>query len=253
MSGWIQCGGTAGARARVICVPRAGGTARDFDQWRGPMGAEVEVCAVQLPGRLDRFREPALDDLGQIATEVAAVAQELAPKPTVLVGDCMGALIAYEAARALRRSAAAAPLALVVSSYPAPDRARTEQPYHDAPVAEFRERLRDVGGAHPDVLEDDELFELMLPTLRADFAAFERYRYVPEAPLEIGVYALLGRDDPYVSTADLQGWQAHTSHGFIVRDFAGGHFFLPESQEAVQFVRDLALGAAQRSGQSARA
>jgi medium-chain acyl-[acyl-carrier-protein] hydrolase len=228
----------------VVCVSRAGGSARDFDAWSSVLSDDVELCAVQLPGRLDRFREPVLDTMAPIAEAVAAAIAEL-PRalPFVLVGDCMGALIAYEVARVLRRRGWTMPSGLVVASYPPPDTVRTERAYHDAPAEMLRGRLAEVGGVSSDVLMDDELFELLLPTLRADFAVFERYRYVDEPPLEASVHAIVGEGDPYFGVSDLEGWRCHTRREFGVRAFPGGHFFLRELDAPVRFVREVALAA----------
>jgi len=250
MSGWLQREYAPDAVARAVCVPRAGGSARDFDAWRAPLGSQVELCAVQLPGRLDRYTEPALSDLLEIAAAVAEAVWALTPAPFVLFGDCMGALVAFEAARALRRGGGPAPAALVVSSYPAPHQARTERRYADATPGEFRRRLQDVGGVPAAAIDDDELFELMLPTLRADFAAFEGYACGEEEPLDAGIHALLGRGDPYYAPSDLAGWQRHTSRDFKLTLFEGGHFFLREGDAAAMFVRDVAVAsrAPERAG-----
>ncbi|WP_033213696.1 thioesterase II family protein [Kitasatospora phosalacinea] len=246
MSRWIQRTGAPDAVARVVCAGRAGGSARDFDGWRAVLGPLVETAAVQLPGRLDRFTEPPVGDLPEIAGQVAAAVTALEPLPYVLFGDCMGALVAFETARALRRSGAPAPAALVVASYPAPHRIRTERPYHDAPAAELKRRLYEVGGVPPVALADDELFELLLPVLRADFAAFERYRYVEEEPLGIPVHAVVGADDLYVPLAAVREWSEHVGPDgeFTARTFPGGHFFLREGDEPAAWVRGLALAAA---------
>jgi len=238
---WIQSVPAPAAVARVVCLSRAGGSARDFDQWRKPLGDEIEMCAVQLPGRLDRFHEQPLSDLHRIAEEVAGALTTLSPLPYLLFGDCMGALVAFETASTLSRLGAAPPDALVVASYPAPDRIRTERPYGDGSAEDLRERLREVGGVPPVVLDEDELFELMLPMLRADFAAFEGYRYRDTAPLPCAIHALVGAEDPYVTVADLEGWRRHTTGEFTARALPGGHFFLHEGEATVSFVRGLAL------------
>jgi medium-chain acyl-[acyl-carrier-protein] hydrolase len=223
----------------VTCISRAGGTARDFDSWPAVLGDEIELCAVQLPGRLERFREPALTDLREIAVEVASAVAELEPLEHVLFGDCMGALIAYEMLVELRQRGSALPAALVVGFYPPPDEPRSEQPYAAAPADALRQRLREVGGVPPEVLDDDEFFELLLPTLRADFAAFEGYAYRPEPPFDLPVVALVGQDDPYVGEADVQGWSRHTVGTFEVHVLPGDHFLLRASDEPVRIVAEL--------------
>ncbi|MEU3529465.1 alpha/beta fold hydrolase [Streptomyces sp. NPDC038707] len=244
MTDWIQSVAAPDAVARVVCLPRAGGSARDFDRWRTSLGARIELAAIQLPGRLDRFGEQPLNDLHRIAEEVGAALTTLPPRPYVLFGDCMGALVAFETACVLRRLGAAPPACLVVASYPAPDRMRTERRYSDGSAEDLRKRLREVGGVPPAVLDEDELFELMLPMLRADFEAFESYRYRRTDPLPSAVHALVGAEDPYVTVADLDGWRRHTTGEFTARALPGGHFFLHESDAAVSLVRDLALAAA---------
>ena len=244
MSPWFLCCGSGRARARVIAISRAGGTARDFDSWPAGLGDEIELCAVQLPGRLERFPEPALRDLRVIAAEVAAATAELAPLPYVLFGDCMGALIAYEVMVALREHGRPGPAALAVGFYPPPDQPRVERRYSDGPAGALRGRLREVGGVSPELLDDDEFFELLTPTLRADFAVFEDYRHRPEPPFDLDVLVLVGRDDPYVGAADVRGWQRHTAGRCDIRVLDGDHFLLRDNTAAVELVRELAIRAA---------
>ena len=47
---------------RLICFPYAGGSAHLFKGWEVYLPAEVEVCAVQLPGRAQRIAEPPISD-----------------------------------------------------------------------------------------------------------------------------------------------------------------------------------------------
>jgi surfactin synthase thioesterase subunit len=248
VTAWLQVSAVDRPAARVCCLPRAGGSTRDFDGWGSALGPHVEVCAVQLPGRLNRFREPAATSLFDASVAIAA---ELADRadlpdlpdlPMVIFGDCMGALIAFEVARELRRKYGLVPGALVVASYLPPHEIRTTRPYHDAPPDELRARLAEVGGVAPEMLADDELFELMLPTLRADFSLFETYEYRPEESLSSDIIAIVGATDPYVSSASLAGWKQHTSGTFQIREFPGGHFFLRDSPPALDMVRQIALG-----------
>jgi surfactin synthase thioesterase subunit len=228
-----------------MCLPRAGGTARDFAPWAETFGSEIQLAAVQLPGRLERFRERAIDRCAPIAAEVAAIARGFEDLPLILFGDCMGTLIAYEVARKMRHDGIRLPAALIVASYPAPDHPRNEPPYHAAPLEELRARLARIGGVPRELLQDNEMFRLMLPTLRADFSVFERYKYNPEPPLPIDVHAIIGAEDTLTSAAHLEGWERHTSARFALRVFAGGHFFLRESEDVPRFVRDVALAATQ--------
>jgi medium-chain acyl-[acyl-carrier-protein] hydrolase len=244
MNRWLQLSSAADAVARVLCFHRAGGNARDFYSWGEVLSDEVQVCAVQLPGRLDRFREPVLQTIEPIANEVANLAAGLDELPLVLFGDCMGALLAFEVARTMRRDKGLLPAALIVASYAPPDQLRTGPQYNSAPPEEFRGRLFEVGGVPHHVLQDDELFKLLLPTLRADFAVFENYCYTPEAPLAVDTHAIVGVEDPYVPESVLAGWRRHNEGEFTLRKFAGGHFFLRDNREVLDYIKAVALDAA---------
>jgi medium-chain acyl-[acyl-carrier-protein] hydrolase len=228
------------ARGRIVCLPRAGGTAADFAEWGGAFG-DIEVCAVQLPGRLRRYCEPAVRTTEPIVQEVVQALHELEYLPLLLLGDCMGAILAFEIARELRRASLPLPISLIVASYAPPDQKRTSANFHDAPAEVFRNHLLEVGGLDPEVIDEDELFALLLPSLRADFALFENYEYVPEPPLEVDIYAIGGQADPFVSFSELEGWRCHTCRRFEARRFAGGHFFLRDNPSVIDFIKEVAL------------
>src|SRR5207253_2592497 len=88
-------------RQRLLCFSFAGGGASFYRGWAGELPADIELVAVQLPGRENRTREPALTRIEDI---VVALDRELRPladgTPLALFGHSMGALVAFELARA---------------------------------------------------------------------------------------------------------------------------------------------------------
>src|SRR5580765_133219 len=105
----------AAPRLRLFALPFAGGGASTFRQWPEGLPADIECCAVQLPGRETRYKEPGFV---RMANLVAALAESLAPefdRPFALFGHSMGALVAFELARELRRRRMRLPDVLFVS------------------------------------------------------------------------------------------------------------------------------------------
>lgn len=99
------------ARTRVLCFPHAGGGTATYRSW-APLASELEVWAVALPGREHRFGEPATSSVRERVARIADdCLEELgAALPVVLFGHSMGALLAFEVARELRRRRASGPL-----------------------------------------------------------------------------------------------------------------------------------------------
>jgi medium-chain acyl-[acyl-carrier-protein] hydrolase len=203
----------------------------------------VQVAAVHLPGRLDRFRERPLSRPDEAADRLAEAVAEIAGLPLLIFGDCMGSLLAFELVRRLRRSGIGTVRALIVASYPPPELPRRERMFHDADPADLRARIGEVGGVAPEVLHSDELFELLLPMLRADFALFETYRYRPGPPLDVDLHAVVGADDPWVSRELISGWGRHTTGRFTAAPYPGGHFFLQNHDVVPAMLADTVLDA----------
>jgi medium-chain acyl-[acyl-carrier-protein] hydrolase len=231
------------AAVRLICFPYAGGGAAQYLPWRALLQPNIELCAWKLPGRESRLREPPQTRLTELATTLAQVLQPLTDRPFAFFGHSLGALVAFETARGLRRAGLPTPELLFVSGRAAPQLASSDSPIHHLPQAAFlAEIVRRYDGIPQAVLAEPELLKLLLPTLRADLAMLETYRYAEEAPLPCAISAFGGRNDPRTSIASLQKWQHQTVDAFRVEAFPGGHFYLQTERAAVlgSLMRDLA-------------
>jgi medium-chain acyl-[acyl-carrier-protein] hydrolase len=220
----------ADPRLRLLCFPYAGGAAHVFHTWPAGLPRDVEVCAVQLPGRAFRFGEPCIARMEPLIEAIDAAAIPLMDRPFALFGHSMGALLAFELARRLRRRGGPRPAQLVVSGYRAPQLPAPLPPLHTLPAGVFVPELRRRHGAPDNALDDPEILELVLPALRADFEIIETYAYAPEEPLDIPLTALGGHDDAGVPVAHLAAWAEQTRSAFEVSVFPGGHFFLHSAQ-----------------------
>ena len=226
-------------RMRLFCIPYAGGGAQIYRTYGQALPADVEVCAIQLPGREKRFLEPALECVDAIADQLAPVIGEKLDLPYAIFGHSLGALVGFELVRRLRNAGRPLPVRLFASGHRAPHLPDPDPPIHHLPDAEFIEELRELNGTPEAVLESSELLELVLPMLRADFAAAETYLYRSDAPLSCPITALGGTDDDKVSPEALQGWGEHTSGGFEFHLFEGDHFFIHQRHDDVmRILRD---------------
>lgn len=213
------------ASLRLFCFPSAGGGAAMFRGW-AQLSPEVEVVAVQPPGRENRLKEKPYSDVMEL---VAKMHEELRPeldKPFAFFGHSNGALMAFELTRALRRAGGPMPRALLVAGKPAPQMPIREPHIHALPEAEFIAELRHLGGTPEEVLENRELMELVTPILRADFSLGETYRYTHEPPLDVPIRAYGATRDVEVSGEEIEGWKEQSSQPITIRTFNGDHFFI---------------------------
>ncbi|HEX6287866.1 MAG TPA: thioesterase II family protein, partial [Herpetosiphonaceae bacterium] len=231
---WIVCSKpNPDASVRLFCFPFAGGGATVFRTWASLLPPQIEVCAVQLPGRETRMREPLFTSIGALVPELLNALAPALDMPFVFFGHSMGALISFELARALRRQGNPHLLHLFVSARSAPQVVNGEEPIYHLPTPEFIDKLRQLNGTPDAILHNPELQEMLLPILRADLALNERYVYTEEAPLDVPISAFGGLQDPRVRQENVAQWAAQTSKTFSLRMVAGDHFFLNANPAAI--------------------
>jgi len=218
------------ARMRLFCIPYGGGTATVFQQWPNFLPADVEVWAVNLPGRGRRLMEPAFVSLVPLAEALAQAMPTLSDKPFAFFGHSMGGLIEFETARQLRKAGGRLPERLFVSGCFAPH-IPDPHPIHHLPEEEFIREVRRLGGMPAEVLQNQELLELVLPSLRADFTVTETYlASQDEPPLPSSISVFGGWRDPLTTRESLDAWRSHTAGQFSLRMLPGDHFFLISQQ-----------------------
>lgn len=223
--------GNAQPAQRLYCFPYAGAGHTVFQPWRALLADDIELALIKLPGRGARFGEPHARSLAELAECLASeIAQASAEgEAFALFGHSMGALLAFETARALRKLGLS-PTRLLVSGRTAPMAHGWRERVADLPDAAFLEVIRSMNGVPQALIDNAEWLELFLPIIRADFALCEDYRYRPEQPLTCPIDVLAGRTDASVPLPLLDGWASETRAGCQTRLFAGGHFFLFEQQ-----------------------
>jgi medium-chain acyl-[acyl-carrier-protein] hydrolase len=197
-----------------------------FREWPRNLPDDVEVCSLELPGRDTLISRPAIRHLPELVDHLSGGFAALTSLPYVLFGHSLGALIAFELARRLRRDRLPLPEALCVSGHRAPHLPDPRRPLHALPDPQFAAELDRLQGTPPEVLAHRELMDLFLPLLRADFTLAETYRYTPERPLPMPLLAWGGADDAEVSREEVAAWEQHTSVFFRLRLLPGSHFFV---------------------------
>lgn len=212
----------------LVCLPFAGAGASFFYPWNAAAGENIEVVAIQLPGREWRIGEEPYLDASTAADDLfAEIGGELGGGPVLLFGHSLGAVLAYELAHRFCESPDYDVIRLIVSGSPGPwtRRSRRATGLSDA---EFFERVSEFAQYDAETMRNPEVRELVLPTLRADVEMHEDYLPSRHDPLRAPITSLRGRDDELVSADRAAEWAKATSMDFEYADLPGGHMYLVE-------------------------
>jgi medium-chain acyl-[acyl-carrier-protein] hydrolase len=214
------------ARTRLFCFGYAGSGPTLFHTWPQYLGRDCEVCAIHLPGRENRIREPRMTDLIPLVRLLALEMLPFLDRPFVCFGHSLGALLAFEVVRRLRSEYQRNPNLLVVSGRGAPQRSLRANKLHRLNDEDLVRAVKDLQGTDPAVLDNAELVKLILPVLRADFTLCETYQYQHDRPLDCPIMAFGGTLDGEVPSDALQAWRVQTTGDFRAHMFDGSHFFI---------------------------
>jgi medium-chain acyl-[acyl-carrier-protein] hydrolase len=221
------------ARLRLLCFPHAGAGASVFTAWPELLPPDVEVRVVQMPGREARLNERAVTRWEQAIDQVIESLRPRLHEPFAVFGHSLGALLAFELARRLRRERLPAPLRLFVSGRRAPHVPSPDRMLHALPDEAFVTELRRLTGTPEDLLRSPEMLAIFLPLLRADLELAETYVHRDDAPLSIPISAYGGDADPDVPPETVEAWRLHTASTCRTVIFPGGHFYVNERRAAV--------------------
>jgi surfactin synthase thioesterase subunit len=220
-SAWFP-GADAVEGIRLFWFPHAGGGAAPR--------AFPAICPVRLPGREARIAEAPFERMEPLVAALADAIRPYLAQPFAFFGHSMGAAVAFELARLLRRRQQPLPKLLVASGARAPQFRRNYTPPPAPGDEQFLEELRRLQGIPNELIDDPALMRAVLPALRADAGLYRRYAYMEDAPLDCAVRAYGGAEDPNVRREHLEAWAEQTTASFAVRLFPGGHFYMQRSQ-----------------------
>lgn len=215
---------------RLFCLPFAGGGANFYAPWADVLPSGIDICPIQLPGREIRLHEPSATCMSSLVQTLASELMPFFDLPFAFFGHSMGALIAFEMARELRRRAAPLPWHLFLSGRVAPHVRQRQQAMHTMNDDDFIRELRRHDGIPEAILKEEELMAFFLPIMRADFTLVEMYLYHEEAPLACPMTIYGGLEDKTVNWKILHAWQQLTTRAFSLCLLPGGHFFLQKNR-----------------------
>ncbi|EBH1935576.1 thioesterase [Salmonella enterica subsp. enterica] len=222
---WIRCipGGKPNA-LQLFCIAHAGGNSSLFKGWRENLPEDVDLCLITLPGRHELLQQTMPDTISQLSSLVADQLLSYIHNPWAIFGHSMGAVIAHEVILEIMRRKKNPPIMLAVSSREAPQFHKPGILHQQSDQMLCSELLR-LGGTASELMEIDEMRNIILSTMRTDYALIETWQLSSNQKIPCHISAFIGCDDPDVNEDQAKGWQEWSETGFTLDIFSGGHFY----------------------------
>ncbi|OJW52757.1 MAG: hypothetical protein BGO67_04720 [Alphaproteobacteria bacterium 41-28] len=221
------------ASIRLFCFHHSGGGATAYNPWIEQLSSNIELIAIQLPGRENRFTEPLTSNLSHIVNKLSEGFQIYKHKPFFVFGHSLGALISFEFIKAIYQLYALYPCHMIVSSTKAPHLPFRMRHLSHLEDKVLKEELKIYNGIDERILNNDELLDLFLPIIRSDFSIYEHYCYSNSKPLPCDILALSGNQDSTVTQEEILAWSTYTTGKFEHMSFSGEHFFIKDHQKRI--------------------
>lgn len=224
---------------KLFCFPYAGSGASVYRNWGKLLPKDIQGFAIQPPGRETRFSEDLLVSMDDYATQAQQAIEPYSSsdEKLILFGHSLGALAAYETAKRLQSAGTRVDL-LIVSGRQDPTRASIRPPISHLNNVEFIQQMATYNGTPSVILQNEELLELLLPMIRADFSMSERYARSPiTTQLTCPVLAFGSTQDEWLSETAIDDWKNVSNGAFESHWFEGDHFYLNQyAKELIDFL-----------------
>ncbi|EPJ45258.1 MAG: hypothetical protein OFPII_29030 [Osedax symbiont Rs1] len=211
---------------RLLCLPYAGGNASLFHSWPAQL-PELDMLAVQPPGRASRLMEPNCRDMSEYVEGLLLALEPWLDRNWAIFGHSMGALAGYALLQRLQRSGLPLPDYFFISASKGPQVENRIKKISYLDDECFIEELKKLNGTPTQVLENQELINFCLPFIRADFHLIENYLLGEFKPLPVTPILLCGTEDD-ITPQDMLLWNKLFKKSATVSMFPGNHFFLHE-------------------------
>ncbi|MCH7322504.1 thioesterase domain-containing protein [Solibacillus sp. MA9] len=228
-------------KTTLICFPYAGGSSAIYKPIDGFLSEKIELVTMELPGRGSRFSEKTFTTIDEMVNDALLWFNENQPRNYALLGYSMGSIVAYEFYYKILQNRFKPPLHMFLAACEPVGVKRKPKGIAQMSDSEFINFLMNMNGTPKEVFANQELLDIIIPSIRADFLAVDEYNYKPRN-LQIGcdVTVFAGEDDS-ISRENILLWDKYVRNGCKYKFFKGDHFFIRDSHNEIAEIINKAL------------
>lgn len=219
------------AKMRIICFPYAGGNTSTFSHWSSQLPDEIELVAAQYPGRTSRIFEPMHNKMDDLVADLITTIPKYLDKPYILFGHSLGSRVAFELMYQLNMLSMPKPRHFIASGSRGPQKSVVKKSIYNLPNHEFKAELAKLNGTPEAILNNDDLMELYLPMLRADFQIADNYCFQKSVKFNCS-FSILAGDQDEINDEELHSWNDFFADKGKIVTIEGDHFFIDKNSTA---------------------
>lgn len=220
-------------KVKLICLPYAGGSATIYSKWIYMLDKRIEIVSPELAGRGKRYNEPYYKDLNEAVEDIYKNIRLITNSgPYALFGHSMGSLLTFELYYKLKEKGHREPEAIFFSGKAAPNIPIKEK-VHLYSTEQIIKKISSLGGTPKEILDNEDIINLYLPIIKADYKITETYEYKKKNSLiSSSCHILYGSEDD-ITLEELLEWENHTCDIPTFYKVSGGHFFIKNQENMV--------------------
>lgn len=213
------------SKYKLFCFHHAGGSASIYRAWM-MYKKDIDIYPVELPGKGTRKGEEYITNYADLVPQIAeAINAVTNGERFALFGHSMGAIMAFKTAFMLESKYNNKPDKLIVAGRHSPvDKVMDiYQTWMDD--EELIKELKRINGTPKEILENNEILKILLPSVKNDYKLNESFDYNNEI-INTPIIAHVGNEDLDANGEQMERWKLVTSKAFQLKEFNGDHFFL---------------------------
>ncbi|WP_282036572.1 type I polyketide synthase [Saccharicrinis aurantiacus] len=222
------------ANMRIFCFHPVGAGASMYNHFMYELNPEIDVFAVQLPGRENRKDEANITEFFDV---IDALERQILPyldKPFAFYGHSFGGILAYELQHRLREKHNLHPehffVSGTISAHLTPTWRNDRDTIHET-ADETNSEAKLMGLMS--YIDDENFVRQILPIMRKDMELIMGYEYEDKKNFEWPITAFAAKEDEVVLPEEMKPWARHTDNNFKMHTLNGDHWFLSRNKDFI--------------------
>lgn len=218
---------------KLFCLPHAGGSAMLYKKWEKYLVDFIELCPLELPGRGKKIAMLNFTDMNDCVEYLFKIIEKQIDKSEyAFFGHSMGTIIVYELMKKIYETKYKKPRHIFMSGRFPPNK-KISSKIHMLDDYMFKKEIIKMGGIPKEIIQNEECFDIFIPTLKADFKMVENYKFSAMQKWNTDLSVFFGKRDSAFNKYNIEEWEKYTNKKCDFYEFDGGHMFVFENADKV--------------------